>query len=96
LIVFNGKVVTVDDQFSIKSALVVKDSKIVAFEGSEITRDYQAPVHVDFLLPGFNDSHVHLRGRSPREIDMKQAKPIADIQRLVREKAKRLVGAPDD
>jgi predicted amidohydrolase YtcJ len=59
-------------------------------------RNSAAVLHVDFLLPGFNDSHVHLRGRSPREIDMKQAKPIADIQRLVREKAKRLVGAPDD
>jgi urease alpha subunit len=36
LIVFNGKVVTVDDQFSIKSALAVKDGKIVAVGGPEI------------------------------------------------------------
>jgi predicted amidohydrolase YtcJ len=94
LIVFNGKVVTVDDQFSIKSALAVKDGKIVAVGGPEIARDYQALVRIDLkgrpLLPGFIDTHVHLEGMSPREIDMKQAKSIADIQRLIREKAKQL------
>ena len=56
--------------------------------------DYQAPVRIDLkgrvLLPGFIDTHVHLRGQSPREIDMKQAKSIVDIQRLIREKAKQL------
>jgi len=94
LIVFNGKVVTVDDQFSIGSALAVKDGKIVKVGGSEIEGDYQAPVRIDLrgrvLLPGFIDTHVHLRGQSPREIDMKQAKSIVDIQRLIREKAKQL------
>src|SRR5262249_18465030 len=90
----NGKVVTVDDHFSIKSALAVKDGKIVAVGGSEITREYQAPVHVDLkgrtVLPGFIDTHVHLRGMSPREVAMKQAKSIADNQRLISEKAKQL------
>ena len=38
LIVFNGKVVTVDDQFSIGSALAVRDGKIVRVGGSEIER----------------------------------------------------------
>jgi predicted amidohydrolase YtcJ len=94
LIVFNGKVVTVDDQFSISSALAVKDGKIVAVGGPEIARDWQAPARIDLkgrpLLPGFVDVHVHLRGMSLREIDMKQAKSIADIQRLIRDKAKQL------
>src|SRR5437764_1348862 len=77
LVVFNGKVVTVDDQFSIGSALAVKDGKIVRVGGSDIERDYQAPLRIDLngrvLLPGFIDTHVHLRGQSAREIDMKQA-----------------------
>ena len=94
LIVFNGKVVTVDDQFSIGSALAVKDGKIVRVGGSEIERDYQAPVRIDLkgrvLLPGFIDTHVHLMGLSPREIELKQVKSIPDIQRLIREKAKQL------
>ena len=94
LIVFNGKVVTVDDQFSIGSALAVKDGKIVKVGGSEIEVDYQAPVRIDLkgrvLLPGFIDTHVHLRGQSPREIDIKQAKSIVDIQIMIREKAKQL------
>jgi predicted amidohydrolase YtcJ len=92
LIVFNGKVVTVDDQFSIGSALAVRDGKIVRVGGSEIERDYQAPLRIDLngrvLLPGFIDTHVHLRGLSAREIDLKQAKSIADIQRLIRDKAR--------
>jgi predicted amidohydrolase YtcJ len=94
LILFNGKVVTVDAQFSIASALAVKDRRIVAVGGPEIARDYQAPARIDLkgrtLLPGFIDTHVHLRGMSPREIDMKQAKSIADIQRLIRDKAREL------
>ena len=93
LIVFNGKVVTVDDQFSIKSALAVKDGKIVAVGGPEIARDHQALARIDLkgraLLPGFIDTHVHVEGISPREIAIEQAKSIADIQRLIGEKAKR-------
>jgi predicted amidohydrolase YtcJ len=72
----------------------VKDGKIVRVGGSEIERDYHAPVRIDLkgrvLLPGFIDTHVHLRGLSSREIDMRQAKSVADIQRLIREKAKQL------
>ena len=94
MIVFNGKVITVDDEFSIGAALAIKDGKIVRVGGSEIERDYQAPLRIDLkgrvLLPGFIDTHLHLRGLSPREIDMKQAKSIADIQRLIREKTKQL------
>jgi predicted amidohydrolase YtcJ len=41
-------------------------------------------------LPGFIDTHVHVEGISPREIAIEQAKSIADIQRLIREKAKQL------
>jgi predicted amidohydrolase YtcJ len=86
--------VTVDDDFSIKSALVAKDGKIIAIGGPEIARAYQSRVRVDLkgrtLLPGFIDTHVHLRGMSPRAIDLVQAKSIADIQQLIREKAKQL------
>jgi cytosine/adenosine deaminase-related metal-dependent hydrolase len=70
LIIFNGKVVTIDDQFSIKSALAVKDGKIVAVGGPEIARDHQALARIDSkgraLLPGFIDTHVHVEGISPR------------------------------
>jgi predicted amidohydrolase YtcJ len=94
LIVFNGKVVTVDDRFSIGSALAAKDGKIVKVGGAEIERDYDAPLRIDLkgrvLLPGFIDTHLHLRGLAPREIDLRQAKSIADIQRLIREKVDQL------
>ena len=36
LILYDGKVLTVDKDFSIKSAVVVKDGKIVAVGGNEL------------------------------------------------------------
>src|SRR6185312_7923106 len=80
LILHNGKVVTVDQEFSIKSAIAVKDAKILAVGGDEITKNYEAPKKVDLkgraLLPGFMDTHVHPMAMSHRDIDVTTAKSI--------------------
>ncbi len=47
LILHNGKVLTVDKDFSIKSAIAVKGGKILAVGGEEIARNYTAPKTVD-------------------------------------------------
>jgi predicted amidohydrolase YtcJ len=94
LILHNGKVVTVDERFSIQSAVVVKDGRIVAVGGDELTKDFQAPTTIDLkgrvLMPGFNDTHIHVQSKSPRAIDLESAKSIADVQRMLREKALQL------
>ena len=94
LILHNGKVITVDERFSIQSAVAVKDGRIVAVGGEELTQDFQAPSTIDLkgrvLMPGFNDTHIHVQSKSPRAIDLESAKSIADVQRMLREKAAQL------
>src|SRR3569833_2310992 len=92
LILHNGKVVTVDKDFSIKSAIAVKDGKILAVGGDEITKNYEAPKKVDLkgraLLPGFMDNHLHPMSLSHRSIEPSKAKSIVEIQAQLRAKAK--------
>jgi len=94
LILYNGKVVTVDQSFSIKSAVAVKDGKILAVGGDEVTKNYEAPKKVDLkgrtLIPGFTDTHVHPMSLSPRAIEPTKASSIVEIQAQLRAKAKEL------
>ena len=94
LILYDGKVLTVDKTFSIKSAIVVKGGKILAVGGDELAKTYSAPRKVDLkgrtLLPGFMDTHLHPQGRSHRDIEPDKAKSIVEIQQQLRAKAKEL------
>lgn len=94
LLLFNGKVLTVDKAFSIKSAVAVKDGKIVAVGGDELRAQYTAAKTIDLggrtLLPGFTDTHLHPKGVSPHDIDIAAATSIADAQAMLRAKAKQL------
>ena len=94
LILYDGKVLTVDKSFSIKSAIVVKDGKILAVGSDDLVKAYTAPKMVDLkgrtLLPGFMDTHLHPSGRSHRDIAPDEAKSITEIQQQVRVKAKQL------
>ena len=42
LVLYNGKVITVDSAFSIRQAIVVKDGRIVAVGGNELRNQYNA------------------------------------------------------
>lgn len=94
MLLFNGKVVTVDKGFSIKSAVAVKDGKIIAVGGPELLKRYRAVYKIDLhgrtLMPGFIDTHLHLQGLSHRQVLLADAKSIADIQARVAAKAKEL------
>ena len=94
LLFVNGKVVTVDEHFSIHSTLAVKDGVIVAVGDAELANDFAAARTIDLhgrtLMPGFIDTHLHLQGRSHRAIDAAAARSIADLQRMIREKAAQL------
>ncbi len=50
LLLYNGKVLTVDPEFSIKSAVAVKDGKVLAVGGNELTQRYTAPTRVNLQL----------------------------------------------
>ena len=94
LLLFNGKVLTVDSKFSIRSAVAVKDGKIIAVGGPELTQQFHAARRIDLqgrmLMPGFIDTHVHLFGLSHRDIEPDKAHSIIEIQSMIAAKAKEL------
>jgi predicted amidohydrolase YtcJ len=94
LVLFNGKIVTVDDAFSIRQAIVIKDGRILAVGGNELRNQYTAARTIDLrgrmVMPGFHDTHVHLGGHSRRYIDLNDTKSLAQLKQQVSDKAKEL------
>jgi hypothetical protein len=94
LIFHNGKVLTVDRRFSIRSALVVRDGRIKAVGGEELLRRFPQAERIDLrgrtLMPGFIDTHVHIQGLSHRAIEPASARSIAELQRMMAAKAAEL------
>src|SRR6185369_446618 len=73
LILYHGKVLTVDKAFSIQSAIVVKDGKVLAVGDDTLAEKYDAPTRIDLkgrtLMPGFMDNHLHPMTQGKRAID---------------------------
>jgi predicted amidohydrolase YtcJ len=94
LLLVHGKILTVDPAFTIASAVAVKDGKVVAVGGDDIARRYRAARTVDLggrvLMPGFNDTHVHIQPMAHRQIDMTGVASIADLQARIKAKAAEL------
>ncbi len=94
LILYNGKIVTVDDAFSIREAIVVKDGRILAVGGNELRNRYTAARTIDLrgrmVMPGFHDTHIHLGGHSRRYIDLNDTTSLQQLKQQVSEKAREL------
>lgn len=94
LILTNGKIVTVDENFSIHNTVVVNDGRIVETGDQSLTEKYRAESLVDLggktLMPGFIDSHTHIRGRPQRYIELSEVSSISEMQSLIRAKAAEL------
>ena len=94
LVLSNGKVVTVDDNFSIHQAVVVNDGRIVETGDNSILGRYDAAQQVNLqgktLMPGFVDSHTHIRGRPQRYIELSEVESINEIQNLIRAKVEEI------
>src|SRR5437660_12354528 len=75
LIVYNGKIVTVDERFSIGQAMAVKDGRIEAVGSSADILKRKGPntrlvdLHGRMVLPGLIDSHTHPSAASMVELD---------------------------
>ena len=91
LILNNGKIVSVDDAFSINDTIVVTDGRVVELGDSSLLDKYSATIVSDLqgktLIPGFIDSHTHIRGRPRRFIELGEVSSIAEMQGLIRAKA---------
>jgi predicted amidohydrolase YtcJ len=77
LIIYNAKVYTVDEDFTVAEAFAVKDGKIVGVGTSEhIRKSYQGAEEVDAggkaVYPGFIDGHSHfvLYGEGLQQVDL--------------------------
>jgi predicted amidohydrolase YtcJ len=92
IIFYNAKVVTVDPRFSVVRAFAVKDGRFTAVGDDATIQRLAGPNtrRVDMggktVLPGFNDTHVHLSGGMEYEtrVDLTQARSIADIQNALK------------
>jgi len=91
LIVYNAKIVTVDGKFSIARAAAVKAGKFTAV-GSDAAvlksagaSTVKIDMHGKTVLPGFNDSHVHISAgvNYDAEVDLTNIHSIADIQKAI-------------
>jgi predicted amidohydrolase YtcJ len=94
LVLYNGKIVTVDDAFSIHQAIVIKDGRIAAVGGNELRNQYNGARTIDLrgrmVMPGFHDTHIHLGGHSRRYIDLNDTTSLAELKEQVHDKAKEL------
>ena len=100
LIIFNGKIITVDENFSIAQAVAVKDGKIIAVGTNDDIASLTGKetqgldIKGKTMLPGINDSHAHacLFGgtRPPLGLDLgyPTVKSISDIADMVGKKTK--------
>ncbi len=96
LILHSGKIVTVDDKFSIADAIAIRDERITAVgKNSEILAlKGEGTKIVDLagkmVLPGLMDSHVHPTGAAMHEFDhpIPEMETIADVLQYIRERAK--------
>ncbi len=94
LVLYNGKIFIVDDAFSIRQAIAIKDGRVLAAGGNELRNRYPAARSIDLrgrtVLPGFHDTHVHLAGHSRRYIDLNDTTSLAQLKEQVAGKAKEL------
>lgn len=95
LIVYNGKIVTVDSDFSIRQAMAVKGNRIAAVGSNEdilrLKTDRTETLDLDgkMVLPGLIDSHVHPCEACMTEFDhpIPQMDSIEDVLDYIRTRA---------
>ncbi|MBD3676121.1 MAG: amidohydrolase family protein [Planctomycetaceae bacterium] len=96
LILHNGRIVTVDEDFTVVQALAVKNGKVVAVGADDEIQQWDGPstksIDLDgkMVLPGLIDSHVHPTGASMYEADheIPPMETITDVLAYIRERAK--------
>ena len=86
LLVFNAKVYTVDDQFSVTEAFAVKEGRFVATgKTKDILDKYSSDNQLDMkgapVYPGFHDAHCHFigLGQSLQTVNLRGATSFQEI-----------------
>ena len=95
-IIFNGRVITVNEKDELAEAVAVQGNKILAVGDNDEVKALAGPdtkmvdAGGNTVMPGFIDSHIHfgmygLLGHGIINVDYSHAQSIADIQRLIEE-----------
>lgn len=95
LILHRGKIATVDERFSLREALAVKDGKLLAVGTSAEVLKLKGPrtevvdLQGRLVIPGLMDSHVHPTGAAMTEFDhpVPDMESIADVLAYLRGRA---------
>ena len=95
LILHRGKIATVDERFSLREALAVKDGKLLAVGTSAEVLRLKGPrtevvdLQGRLVIPGLMDSHVHPTGAAMTEFDhpVPDMESIADVLAYLRGRA---------
>jgi predicted amidohydrolase YtcJ len=106
VVITNAIVATMDENHPRASMIAIRGETIVAvaFNVSDAIKSEQAPevealigphtrvidLHKQFVMPGFNDAHLHLFGAAygKLEIDFTGVKSVAELQQLIRDRLK--------
>ncbi len=95
VILTNGRIVTVNAEFAIVSAMAIRDERIEAIGSDADIEKLAGPAtrRIDLqgrmVLPGIIDSHVHATGASVYEFDhpIPEMETIADVLKYVQRRA---------
>ncbi len=94
LLLHNGKVFAADELLSTYSAVAVRDGRIAALGWDELTERFRAARAIDLdgrlVLPGFIDTHIHIRGNPARWVDLAGLENLAELKGRVTRKAEQL------
>ncbi|HEX8194805.1 MAG TPA: amidohydrolase [Pyrinomonadaceae bacterium] len=95
LLLFNGKVFTADENYSVAEAVALDGERIVAVGNTrDLRNQFQAAREIDLqgrlVTPGFNDAHVHFfRGAlALLNVNLLDTKSLSEAQNRVAEKVK--------
>ena len=96
LIIRNAHIVTVDPRFSTASAAAIQGGRFIAVGSDAAVLKTRRPntrvidLHGQTVLPGFNDTHVHLTAGKDLEtqVDLTHIRSIKDIQAAISARAR--------
>lgn len=93
LVLYNGKIVTVDDKFSVAQALAIRGERVLAVGSNESIRGTagsstkQIDLRGRTVIPGLIDGHLHNAGGGPG-VDLSKARSIAELLAAVEARAR--------
>ena len=96
LIIRDAHIVTVDPKFSTAEAAAIQDGRFIAVGSDAEVLKTRGPntrivdLHGQTVLPGFNDTHVHLTAGKDleNEVDLTHTRSITDIQAAITARVK--------